>query len=241
MPTAESLQVTAQLNLAQYVDDRREPTDNFRFPAFLRTQIDADLAALELADAATLTTESQRLGKSSESRAAIDDLETYLREGYKWIDAIRSSKITEGQRREVFAIYGWSQGLIGRFNDSRTIALARLGVHNPEEIDPEFHYPADLVTDLQEALDLYDAAEPESGTGDRQLATAERNEKLEAARQSLSQARFYYCGASRELDQSKELSKIGFQPRRDPGEVRRRPSSNGTPVAETSEDVQVAN
>ncbi len=240
MPSAQSLQTIAQLNLVQFVDDKREPADPFKLPTWLRTQVDADLTALETADSATVVMESQRLGKSGESKAALEDLEGYLREGYRFIAAIRASKISDYERQEVFAAYGWSRGLIGRFNESRIIALARLGVADQEEIAAEFRYPEDLAADLRDALARHDLAEPESLTGGRQQATQTRNEKLEAAKQSRAQARHYYCCASRDLDQTKELSKIGYQPRRDPGEARRNRGVNGSGGANGGGDSSTA-
>jgi hypothetical protein len=214
MPTSESLSAIAQMNLIQSVDDGRAAEDHFKLPIWLRAQIDTDLTSLDQTDNDTVEIEGSRAGSSAAAKAAIEALEDYLREGYKFIDAIRASKITDAQRLEVFTAYGWSRGLIGRFNNARTLALAGLALDPQEQLDAARRYPADLVADIQAKLDEYNTEAPVSATANRQQATANRDEALDRSKETLSQTRFYYCSASRETDQSLELAKAGFRPRR---------------------------
>ena len=80
-------------------------------------------------------------------------------------------------------------------------------------------YPADLVTDLTAQLAIFDANAPVATGGLRSAATHVRDAKVDNAKTSLAQVRFYYCSASRDMDQTPELAKIGWQPRRAMGTV----------------------
>jgi hypothetical protein len=219
MPNADSLAAIAQLNLIQTVDDGRAATETFKLTAWLRTQLDLDTAALEKADADTALTESDRAGGSAAARGALTKLEDYVKEGFKFIDAIRAAKITDAQRLEVFTAYGWAGGKIGRFNDARVIGLSRLAVLPHADLSADFRYPSDLVTDITAQLAILDANVVAATGGNREVATKVRDAKLDAANVTLARVRFYYCSASTDTDQTPELAKINFQPRRDSGTV----------------------
>jgi hypothetical protein len=92
--------------------------------------------------------------------------------------------------------------------------LARLGIKTHANVDAEFQYPAELVRELEAALLQFDAVSPQVSTGKRQVAVKQRNLALEAAEETLTQVRHWYCAASREGSKTKELALIGFQPRR---------------------------
>jgi len=162
-----------------------------------------------------LERKSTRSGKSAAARAELEKLEELVREGYRGITALRSSVITDWQRREVFSAYGWTGGLLGKFPDSRVISLARMGARDQEQLAPEFRYAPGLIADLRTTLAVFDAVEPETTTGGREAAIRQRNLALSAAMETLSQVRHSYCAASREGAKTKELARIGFQPRRD--------------------------
>lgn len=219
MANTESISTISQMHLVKSVDTARVAGDPFKLPVFIRTQHDADLDALESADNSTALTEGDRAGGSAAARDALTQLEGYLREGYNFITAIRASAITDAQRLEVYTEYGWASGLIGKFNDGRVIALSRLAVEAHPGIQPTFCYSADLVTDLTTQLAVFDANAPVATGGQRSAATKLRDAKLDLAETSLAQVRFYYCSASRDTDQTPELAKIGWQPRRPAGTV----------------------
>jgi len=219
MPNTESITTAAQMHLVKSVDTARVATDPFKLPTFLRTQHDADLTALEAADSATALTEGDRAGGSAAARAALTKLAGLLKEGYQFIKAIRSSAITEAQRLEALTAYGWAGAHIGKLNDGRVLGLARLGVQAHANLQPAWCYPADLLADLTAQLAAYDGSAILSTGGAREAATRTRDAKLDLARTTLAQVRFYYCSASRDTDQSPELAKIGWQPKRAAGEV----------------------
>jgi hypothetical protein len=221
MPNADSLAAIGQMDLIQSVDDGRAASDPFKLPARLRSQLDADLHALEEADGDTALTESDRAGGSAAARAALTKLADFAREGFKFIDAIRSTKISDAQRVAVFSGYGWHGGKLGRFGDARVLGLSRLAVQPHTELAAEFRYPADLLADIAAQLAVFDENAVAATGGEREVATRVRNEKLDAAETTLAQVRFAYCSASRDTDRTPELARINFQPRRGAGSVSR--------------------
>jgi len=212
--SAESLACGAQLSLIQSVDDRRAPADPFRLSKAIRAQVDADAAALEAVDTLALEAESARSGKSAAARIILDALEQGLRDAHAEITAKRASVISEPERLEVFSAYGWTGGYLGRFDDSRVIGLARLGVRPQENLAPEFRYSEDLVRELKEKLESLDDVLPEATSGKRQVAVQRRKGAMKAAGETLAQVRSWYCAASRQGSKTKELATIGMQPRR---------------------------
>jgi hypothetical protein len=233
MQNVESISCIAQMHLIKTVDDARAAGDPFKLPAVLRAQHDTDLNGLESADNAIAMSEGDRAGGSAAARAALDRLQDLAKEGYNFIAAIRSTQITDAQRLEVFTEYGWASGNIGRFTDGRTVALARLAVEAHPGVAPNFCYPSDLVSDLAAQLAVFDANAPIATGGARTAATKLRDAKLDRAEVTLAQVRFYYCSASRDTDQTPDLAKIGFQPRRAAGTVTSSSKPQPTPAPAT--------
>jgi hypothetical protein len=229
MPNAASLSAHSQGLLIRNIDDQRPADDHFKLPAFFRTEFDAALDLLELKDGNQVLTESDRAGGSAAARAALDSLSQLLRDGFNGIKAIPSTEITAGQRLAVFTAYGWAGGKVGRLGDARVIGLSRLGVHNHPEVPAAWKYSAAIVTGLTGQLAAFDANVDNANVGTREGATRERNDALDAFEGLLARARFYYCFASAEGDQTAELARIGFQPRRDPGTVDNGPDASTTP------------
>lgn len=216
MPNADSLSAVAQGQLIQTVDTGRAAGDRFKMPAADRTLFDSRLADLQDKDNDTALTESDRAGGSSEARAAIDRLKELLHDGYRGIAALRSTIISDGQRLELFTLYGWAGGKLGDFSDARTIGLARLGV-SPDVVpeNPAWAYAADLKADIAAQLAIVDAKAEDRTGGARMEATRARNGALELFGKSLSRYRHYLCSASDDLDQSPELRRAGFKVRKD--------------------------
>jgi hypothetical protein len=65
--------------------------------------------------------------------------------------------------------------------------------------------------------------EPDATGGERQVSVAGRGSARDLLQTRISRARYHYCAASDELDSTKELAKISFQPRR--------PANGGTTPA----------
>lgn len=219
MPNAESLAAISQGRLIQNVDEKRAADDDYKLPAFLGPDFSAGLTALETADNDTVLTESDRTGGSAAARGAIDAIKDLLRNAHSGIKAIPGTQINAGQRLEVFTAYGWSGGKLGKLGDARVIGLARLGVQKHSEVPAGSQYDAEIVAGLTAQLAIFDANVESAAVGNREAATRKRDTALEAFKVLLARVRFYYCCVSAEADQTPELAKIGFQPRRDPGTV----------------------
>jgi hypothetical protein len=230
MPNAESLAAVSQGRLVQNVDDQRAEGDNFKLPVFLRPDVNAGLIALETADNDTVLTESDRTGGSAAARGAIDAIKELLRNAHSGIKAIPGTQINAGQRLEVFTAYGWSGGKLGKLGDARVIGLARLGVQKHSEVPAGSKYNAEIVAGLTAQLAIFDKNVDSSKVGNREAATRKRDQALEAFKVLLARVRFYYCCVSAEADQTAELAKIGFQPRRDPGTVAKPTTAAAAPA-----------
>jgi hypothetical protein len=68
------------------------------------------------------------------------------------------------------------------------------------------------------------AAIASGGNGEK--APKLRDAAMETATKTLARVRHYYCCASRDVDQTPELAKLDFQPRRMPGKVEKKPATN---------------
>jgi hypothetical protein len=214
MPTVESISAISRLTLIQAVDNKVAPDDPHQLAPWLRTQVDTDLAKLEAIDQVASTSELARSEKSLGVRNCLDRLESLVREGYRFIGALRSTVISEDDRAQIFAEYGWTGGLLGRMSDDRIVALARIGMSEHADIDPLWRYPADLVEDLKASVTAYQSLVPEALQGANGSAVRQRNEALTAAEQTIAQVRYWYCAASRQTVRNPNLANIGFHPRR---------------------------
>lgn len=214
MPNAASLSAIAIGRLIDPVDTKRATDDPFKLPGFLRAAFNTALTDLESKDGHTALTESDRAGGSGKARTALGRLETLLRDGYNGIKAIRSTKITDTERMEVFATYGWVSGNLGAFSDARIIGLARLAVRDDVGLDnPDWRYDPELVQHIKEQLAIFDSEAPAATGAERMKATKARDEALEAMRNVISRVRYYYCCASVNLDGTPELAHIDLSPR----------------------------
>ncbi len=222
MPRFEASDIITRLTVAKNSDTTRLAGDPYKLPGGLRADVDADLAQLMARETDTSPAEGARAGASGAKRAALDELERQHRGGYRGIAAIDEDSITAGARLQVFESYGWPQGEIGDFDDARTIALARLApTVSAAEVGGEATrlYTAARLARIAAQLALIDALESTASGADRQFATLRRDTALALAAGTLLRVRFFYCSATRDGEATPELVRIGYQPRRDPGEV----------------------
>ena len=204
--------------LTQSVDDSRDAADVFKLPAAMRTLLDTRLADLKAKDGDTLTAEGQRVTASAKTRAALDQLQRLLRDGYNFIHGMGSFAISDAERMGLFTIYGWESGLVGEFNDARIESLANQAIRiTPTIADPTHRYPAALVTLIATQLAIVNANQPLATGGWAQAATDARNTALELLQLINARVRFFYCSVSDDIDQTLELARIGRQPRRNYG------------------------
>jgi len=225
----------AQGNLVVSVDESRPPADFFKLPAALRTLIEADIAALESDDSGSHQAEGDRVEASGTARAAFEKLESALRLGYNGLTAIPGADllptgITDADRLGVFTTYGWAKGQLGRFTDERLLVLGELALQGATTIaNPAWRYASSITAIIQTQLDIIEGEEPASTTGSRQVSVASRLAGRDLLETHLSRARYHYCASSDDLDTTKELARIAFQPRRPKGSVATTPDGPPTP------------
>lgn len=224
MPNQTSLEQTELAELTQSVDDGRAATDPFKLLAATRTLLDTRLADLKAKDAATLTSAGGRATASANVRAALDQLQKLLRDGYNFVQGLGSFAISDADRLGVFTAYGWESGLVGDFSDARIESLANQAITaTPGIADPAHRYPAALLALITTQLGLVNTNQPLATGGSAQAATDARDAALELLQLINARVRFFYCNASDDLDQTAELVKIGRQPRRASGEAESQP------------------
>jgi hypothetical protein len=232
MPNEDSLSAIAQGRLIQTVDSGRAIGDRHKMLAEDRTLFDTRLDDLTSRDNDTALTESNRAGSSAKARASLTSLKQSLHDGYNGIAAIRSSTISDAQRLEVFTAYGWASGLIGEFNDSRILGLARLAIDEDLDIEnPAWMYSIELRAEITAQLAIFDANADDRTGGERMEATNARNKAADLFHASLARYRYFICSASDELDQSPELRRGGFRVRKN--RAARKASKSSAPATPT--------
>jgi hypothetical protein len=210
----------AQGKLVVAVDSTRPGSDPFKLPTSLLAVIQSGIDTLESGDTGTHQAEGNRAEASATARAAFDKLEAVLRMGYTGIQGIVGTElladgITPADRLGVFTTYGWEKSQLGRFNDERLLVLGELALQGATTIaNPAWRYADTLTPIIQSQLDIIEAEEPSATGGGRQVSVAARTTLGEKLSTALSRARFHYCAASDDLDTTKELARISFQPRR---------------------------
>lgn len=218
MPNEASLAEIETAELIIAVDAGRVVTDTFKLPAYLLALVIARLADLRAKDAATLVTESGRVGGQINVRTALDTLNVLLHDGYNFIKALPSYSITVADRATVFTAYGWVSGELGEFSDARIESLARQAADaTPAIANPAHRYPTALLDLIAAQLALVNLNQTAATGGTAQTATDLRDKALTLLETANDRVRFHYCSASDDEDQTPELAKIGKQPRRDKG------------------------
>jgi hypothetical protein len=210
----------AQGKLVVSVDGTRPPTDPFKLTAALLALIRSGITDLESGDGGTHAAEGDRAESSATVRGGLDKIEAALRAGYAGIGAIVGDSllpggISDASRLATYTTYGWEQAELGRFTDERLLILGELALQGDTTIGtPAYRYAPALVTLIRTQLDLIEDEEPTATGGDRQVSVDERGTVRDLLQTRISRARHHYCAASDELDSTKELAKISFQPRR---------------------------
>ena len=135
-----------------------------------------DIVELGLYNDAISPAEGDRAAASAARRRALDELERQLRGGYRTIQALDESEVTEAERRGLYESYGWASSEIGRFNDERVISLAKLAVRVAEEnqIPAARRYTTARLGRLQHLLGIVEQTSDTATGGVRQGATRQR-------------------------------------------------------------------
>lgn len=119
---------------------------------------------------------------------------------------------------------GWALGKLGDLESpTRVNFMADLAVAGASSVLAIARYPASVMTQITNWLAVLEANEAIAGGGSRQAAIDLRKTARKALEKLNLRVRFYYCSVNDSADQSPELARIGFQPRRDPGDSQPQP------------------
>lgn len=232
MPDQDTQELIDAATMILTVDGQRNADDPFKLTQNLHDLVENRLANLQGATAGVSLEEGDRGLASGDLRTALNALETLLRDGYSFIVAIPSFQLTPAERRQVFVTYGWTQGELGEFTDRRIVTLADLAINNTPRIEnTAYRYPTVILERIEAQREQVRLLAPDATTGEREGAVDERDDDRTLLQKAVSRVRHFYCQASDEVDQTPELSKIGFQPRRAKGTVRRTKSKKADDAA----------
>ena len=209
-----------QAKMILTVDDSRSVGDDFKLFPGLRGLLETRRLTLEQAESNLRLVSGSRVNAAAQLKDAKKTVASLLRDGYNHIRAIPSFDITDEQRLGAFVAYGWENGKMGNIADeSFLLTLARQALVVTPEVEPlKARYPQSILTRLETELNTLTNAAAIAKIGTRQQATRARDTAMEALEKALARVRHFYCQASDETDQSAELARIGFQPRRASGQ-----------------------
>ena len=217
-----------KLELGIAADDARDPADIHKFPAWLRTLYVTRLAAVNKALKNSKRGVSFRVGASGRLRAALDRLDELHRDGFNFIKGILSSKISAADRLMVFTAYGWTSGEIGIFTDPRREQMARQAIDAVDIVaNPAYRYPTtDLLDPIIAQLAIVNANQPAATGGESQSLNALLEIATDDAEACTERGRLYICACSDLRERNPELTKYGFQAKRESGDATPPPKSD---------------
>jgi hypothetical protein len=201
MSSVDSVSVLSRLTLIQAIDDRLATGELYKLVPWLRAQMDVDLAALQLREAAAMDAEPGRHEKPEALQEGLARLEELVRAGYAEIASLPVATLSEEFRSAVFAFHGWAGGVVGPLTDDRIVALACLGGQEFSDLQPSWRYSEDLRDRLRVSLEAYRKLSAASSGS----SVAMRSVPLEAASQTLALIHSWYGVASNQQIRNPEL------------------------------------
>lgn len=226
---------TARGKLVVSVDASRLAADPFKLTADLLALIQDDIGTLETDDSGSHEAEGKRAEASANVHSDFTKIEAALRAGYNGIaaivgDSILPAGIADAARLATFTTYGWEKGQLGRLPDSRLLVLGELALQGETTVaTAAWRYDPALVSLIEAQLSIIEDEEAEATSGGRQISVSIRGARRDLLQTHISRARYHYCSASDELDSTKELAGISFQPRR-PATAGTSPAPAATPA-----------
>ena len=181
------------------VDGTRGAADPFKRPAPLQALTSTRLSACKGKNAAVTLMEGSTVGAAQQKQEAFAKLSDLLHNGYNGIGAVASDDITDAERAQVYASYGWEGGLIGDMSSpSRVEHLANTAITATADaaVPAQGTYSATLISRITNWLGIYDAAAMIANGGSRQVLIQQRNDARDLLQQANSRVRLAYCSAS---------------------------------------------
>jgi hypothetical protein len=228
----ELIDAIAQGDLILAVDATRNDYDLQRLSTPLRDTVTQRLAAGRAANSAVAMAAGNGAAARFAAEQALGRLGALLRNGLSALKAIPTEDVPEGEVLDAMTSYGWENGNLGDLESaSRVISLAELAVSVTGNLPAAVRYPANVVTRLTTWLGVYQGNVVLGNGGTMQTIIEDKNRKRDALLKALSRVRHHYCAGSDDGEYNVELARIGFQPKRPPGEAQPQPLPAGIGVA----------
>ena len=224
MATQNIIAAIETAELITQVDNTRGAGDLFKLPNYLRVLVETRLGAAKSANAAASMSAGDKVGASVQVKEAMEKLREALRDGFNYIKGIPKDDLGAAQRAAAFTHYGWTGGKLGSLESAQRVNhLADLAQAGASSVLAIARYPASVNNKINNWSAVLEANEAIAGGGSQQAALEARNIARDLLQKANLRARFHYCESSDDADKTVELARIGFQPRRDPGEAEPQP------------------
>jgi hypothetical protein len=215
-------------SLAIQVDGARAPADPIKFTAIFLALGGSRLAACQSANAAAENAASDATGARVTLESAVTRLGALDRNVFNFIKSVDDETLPPEQKAAVFEAYLFPGGELRDMEDQdRVLQIARkiseIAASPPPSLPVAGLAPAATVTRVNSWLAIYDGNALIANGGDRETLIATRNDKRDDLENWNTRARGYYIAGSDDGEYSKELAKIGLQPKRMPGEAQPEP------------------
>ncbi len=210
--------------LIRQVDNSRAAGAPFKLTPDLRALTEGRLAVAKSKNAATSISAGDAAGASVQVQAAVGKLREALRDGFNHIKGIPSDDISPAQRVQAFTHYGWEGSKLGALTSATRINhLADLAQAGASSVLLMARYPSSVMNKINNWSAVLEANEAMAGGGTRQAAIEARNQSRDDLQKGNMRVRFFYCSQSDDGEKTAELARIGFQPKRDPGDATPQP------------------
>ncbi len=164
-----------------------------------------------------------------QARAKIVELE---RNGYYHILSVPEEDLPAADRADALESYGFESGQLGDLTTvDRIEALAGLAVSAGPQVPVAARFPAGVVSRINNWLGILTANKSIASGGTRMTVIDQKDAEREVLLKKLARVRFLYCFASDTGEGNPELARIGFQPKRAPGDAQPEPQPEPLPDA----------
>ena len=223
---ADSIMTHAILQgeLVLLVNATRSPYDLHRVNNPFLTEFTNALNDAKQGNSAAIFAAGDQAGAQTrveEARAKIVDLE---RNGYYFILAVPVEDLPAADRTDALESYGFEGGQLGDLTTvDRIEALAGLAVSAGPQVAPAARFPAGIVSRINNWLGILAANKAIASGGTRMTVIAQKDTQRDTLLLKLARVRFLYCFANDAGEGNPELARIGFQPKRAPGDAQPEP------------------
>lgn len=231
---ADSIMTHAILQgeLVLMVNGTRSPYDLHRVNDPFLTEFTNALNDAKQGNSAAIFASGDQVGAQDRVDGARAKIVGLLHNGYYFIMAVPEEDLPLADREDALTSYGWEQGQLGDLQSvDRIEALAALAVSAGPQVVPAARYPAAVVSRINNWLGVLTANKSIASGGTRMTVIDQKDAQREMLLRKLARVRYLYCFASDAGEGNPELARIGFQPKRAPGDAQPEPLPDAPGVA----------